>query len=142
MKTLIIFYSYSGKTKEIAENLAKEKSADIIEVKEMTVRSKIKAYSIGCLAAMQRKMVDLQPFNSDLTAYEKIIIAMPIWAGYPAPAINNIIHVLPKGKMIELIMTSGSGNSKKSEAGTKALIEAQGCHVVSYRDMKGMSQNE
>ena len=136
MKALVIYYSYSGKTKAVAEMQAGKESADLIEVKETTVRSKFKAYSLGCIAAVQRKQVDLQPFDSDFSTYDKIIIAMPIWAGHPAPAINRIISMLPKGKMVELIMTSRTGNSRKSEAGTKALIEARGCSVVSYRDVK------
>ena len=136
MKTLVIYYSYSGKTKEVAENLAEKESADLIEVKETTIRSKIKAYSLGCIAAVKRKQVDLQPFDSDFSVYDKIIIAMPIWAGHPAPAINRVISMLPEGKMVGLVMTSGSGNSKKSEAGTKDLIQARGCNVVSYRDVK------
>lgn len=137
MKTVVVFYSYSGKTKTVAEKLAEKESADLIEVKETTIRSKIKAYTAGSLAAMKRKQVELQEFNSDFSAYDKIIIAMPIWAAHPAPAINNIIHLLPSGKMVELVMTSGSGNSKKSETETKSLIEARGCHVVSYRDVRG-----
>lgn len=136
MKTLVIYYSYTGKTKKIAEGLAKKESADMIEVKEKKTRSKFSAYVFGSLAARGQKQTALQPFDADFSAYDKIIIAMPIWAGYPAPAMNNIISLLPKGKKIELIMTYGSGNSKSTSEKTKALIEAKGCDIVKYEDIK------
>ena len=137
MKTLVIYYSYSGKTKAIAENIAKEESADLIEVKEKAIRSKWKAYLLGCFEARAQKQVELQPFNTDFSAYDQITIAMPIWAGYPAPAINRIISLLPSGKDITLVMTSGSGSSKGSAENTKALVEAKGCRVIKYQDLRG-----
>ena len=137
MKTLVVFYSYTGKTKVIAENRAKEEKADILELKEKKPRSKFNAYFSGSIAARKQRLSELQDFSADFSKYDKIIIAMPIWAGYPAPAINNIIYILPYGKEIELIMTSGSGSSKGSCNKTKALIEAKGCKVINYTDIKG-----
>jgi ABC-type uncharacterized transport system substrate-binding protein len=49
---------------------------------------------------------------------------------------NTIISLLPTGKKIELIMTSGSGNSKSTCEKIKALIKARGCDVVKYEDIK------
>jgi Flavodoxins len=139
MKTLVIYYSYTGNAKKIAEDLAKKESADILEVKEKNTRSKFNAYVFGSFAAMRQKQVQLQPFNSDFSKYDKLIIVMPIWAGHPAPAMSNIINLLPKNKKIALIMTSGSGNSKGSSEKTKALIKAKGCNVIKYEDRKASS---
>jgi hypothetical protein len=61
---------------------------------------------------------------------------MPIWAGYPAPPMNNIINALPSGKDVELIMTSGSGSSSGTAEKTKRLVTDRGCHVVKYLDIK------
>ena len=137
MSTLVIYYSYTGHTKSIAENMAKADSSDLLEVNEIATRSKLGTYFFGSFAAMRQKSVELQQFDADFSSYDKIVIAMPIWAGYPAPAINSIIDLLPSGKEIELIMVSGSGNSSGSENKTKALIEARGCSVVKYQDIKG-----
>ena len=137
MKTLIIYYSYTGKTREIAENIAKNEDADIIEVKEIKKRSTFNAYIFGSFAARKQQKAELLDFNSDFSPYNKIIIAMPIWAGYPAPAINNIIDLVPRGKEVELIMVSGGGGSKGSCEKTKALVEEKGAIVVEYKDVRG-----
>lgn len=136
MKTLVIYYSYTGKTRKAAEDLAKKESADLIEVKEQKPRSKFNAYVFGSFAAMGQKQAEIMPLHCDFSLFEKIIIVMPIWAGYPAPAMNNIIGLLPSGKEIELVFTSGSGKSSGSAEKTKALITAKGCAVTNYTDIK------
>ena len=137
MKTLVMFYSYTGKTRTVANKIAVEENADIIELKDKTARSKFNAYVLGSIAARGQKQAELQPFNTDFSAYDKIIIAVPIWAGYPAPAFNNAVQQLPGGKEIELVLTSRSGNSKGSSEKTKTLIEAKGSKVIKYQDVKG-----
>ena len=39
MKSVIIYYSYTGKTRELAEKTARDIDADLIEVKEKRNRS-------------------------------------------------------------------------------------------------------
>lgn len=136
MKTLVIYYSYTGKTKKAAEELAKKEKADILEVKEKKRRSTVNAYVLGSFAAMRQKQADILPIDKDFSAYGKIIITMPIWAGHPAPAFNNVVDKLPKGKEIALMFTSGSGSSKGSAEKTKALVEAKGCKVIKYEDVR------
>ena len=137
MKTLVIYYSYSGHTKKIVENIATKENADIIEVKDKKKQPRVVAYISGSFKAFKRKQIDLQDFNSDFSQYDKLIIAMPIWAEHPAPAINNIINILPSSKEVELIMVSGSGSSKGSKDKTIELIASKGCNVTKYEDIKG-----
>ncbi len=137
MKTLVIYYSYTGKTRKLAKETAEKENADIVEVKDQKRRSTIGAYVAGSFAAMKQKESKIEKMECDFGQYDKIIILMPIWAGYPAPSMNNIINKLPEGKDVELIMTSGSGNSGKSADKTKALITGRGCKVIKYSDVRG-----
>ncbi|MCP1103379.1 VIT1/CCC1 family predicted Fe2+/Mn2+ transporter [Aequitasia blattaphilus] len=141
MKTLIIFYSYTGKTRELAQTLATKESADIIELKDQKRPSTIGAYVVGSLSAMRQKQAKLQPFQADFSAYEKIIIAMPLWAGFPAPAFNNIIPALPSGKQIEIIITSGSGNSGDTQKRVQTMLSEKSCTLVGFRDVTHISRS-
>ena len=136
MKTLVIYYSFTGHTRAAAKKIAQAENADIIEVKETKKRSKLNAYVAGSFAAMRHKEAVLQEYACDFAAYDRIVIAVPIWAGHPAPAFNNIINLLPSGKEVELVMISGGGNSGSSAEKTKQRIADRGCRVTKYLDQK------
>ena len=135
MKILIIFYSYSGKTKVFAEKKAQELDAKTCQVMEKKLRSKFNAYVLGSHAAMRQNQSDIIPLDVDLMDYDTIIIAGPIWAGLPAPAVNSIISLLPTGKEVEVYFTSGSGKSKGQEK-VKQLVLQKGCSFFGYHDVK------
>ena len=136
MKTLVIYYSYTGHTKAMAEKKAKKLKADIFEVTELKKRSKFGAYTLGCMAAMKRKRAQITGIDADLSQYEHIIVAAPIWSGYPAPAFNNIVDHLPAGAQVDVYLSSASGDTLKSAKGTKEMITAQGCRLAKYVDVK------
>ena len=134
MKTLVLFYSFSGKTKAIASAKAQELDADLFEVRESSKRNAFQAFTAGCYQSIRQKMPSIQPLHVDVDAYERIIILMPIWAGSPAPAFNSLVGMMPTGKPLELIFTSGSGNSNRKKV--TAYVQTKGFEVVSYLDIK------
>lgn len=136
MKTLVIFYSYTGKTKKLAQDLANKEQADMVEVNYIKRPSTLGAYVAGSLAARRQKSVKLQPLRCDFSAYDKIVIAVPIWAGFPAPPFHNIAAALPGGKQVECIMTSGSGASGDTRKRVEAMLAEKGCELVGFRDVK------
>jgi len=140
MKTLVLFYSFSGNTRKLASQKAAETGADIEEVIEAKKMFMLKAYIVGAYRAMNRKKAEIQPIKSQLNSYEKIIIMAPVWAGNPAPAFNSIIEQLPSGKKVELIMVSAGSGTKNSAEGTKNLVTARGCEVTDYIDIKTMAK--
>jgi len=135
MKTIILYYSWSGKTKALAVQKAGELNADIEEITEIKKSSMLGAFFSGAPKAMGRKKAKIKPIAADLNGYEKIIIMAPVWAGHPAPAFNNIIEHIPSGKKVEVIMVSAGGGTKKSKKGTIELFTAGGCEVVNYADV-------
>ncbi|MCL2265498.1 MAG: flavodoxin [Treponema sp.] len=136
MKTIILYYSWSGKTKALAAQKAGETGADIEEITEVKRPSGFGAFFSGAPKAIGRKKTKIKPAASDLSGYEKIIIMAPVWASHPAPAFNNIVELIPSGKKIEIVMVSAGGGTKKTEQKTKELFTARGCEVVSYTDVK------
>lgn len=135
MKTAIIFYSFGGFTKNFAKEEAVLKNADVFEVKECKKRSLLGAFFKGCPAAIKQKPVPLQGEPIDLSAYDTILVAAPVWAGFPAPAFNSIVTMLPPGKEIEIVLTSGSGKSTKCTQSVKRLVEKTGSKVTGIRDI-------
>ena len=135
MNTLVIFYSYSGKTKKIAEELAVKQSADLIEVKDLKSFGKFKAYTSGCFAAMKGRAWAIEPSNVDYSKYERIFMLAPVWANNPPPAFNTLLDNLPENKTIILKMISASGKSNCKER-LESLIKAKGSIPESFEDIK------
>lgn len=132
MEELIVYYSYSGKAKALAQRLAKEKGASLCEVQFEKKPSMLQAFFL-CPSSIRQKKAKIKPIEANFANYQKITIIGPIWAGLPAPPINNAIAALPKGKSVDVIMLSASGKSGREKV--QGLIQRQGCTVASYQDM-------
>jgi len=135
MKTAVIYYSYSGHTKKIAEELAAKESADIAEIKDVKRPGKLKAYVSGCFAAMRGKAWPVKPLDTDLSEYDRLILLAPIWAGNPPPAFNAMLEQLPNGKTVAVKMISGSGKSSCKDR-LEDIIKAKDCLLESFEDIK------
>ena len=138
MKSIVLFYSYGGHTKKVAEKLARTQGADLVEIQTKTHKGKFLTYLLDCPRAMMRKAAPIEPITQNLADYDLITLASPVWASNPTPAFNAAVKLLPKNKNVQVIMVSasGSGATKRSEAATKTLIKKQGCKVLSYKDVK------
>ena len=135
MKTLVLFYSYTGHTKQLAQEYAVKETADIAEIKEIKHPGKLKAYSAGCFAAMRGKPWQIEPLQTDLAAYERIELFSPVWAGNPPPAVHAAIRLLPKGKTVSVTMVSAGGKSG-CRAAVEAAIQSKGCTPEAFEDVK------
>jgi len=136
MKTVIVYYTFGGSTKKEAERLGEELKAPVFRVTEKRRRSFLGAFIPGAYQAMRRKAVEINPMEVDLREYDRIVIGCPVWAGYPAPAFNAMVELLPPSKEVEVFLCSAGGDKQESEQGTKEQILQKGCIVISYRDIK------
>ena len=135
MKTLVIFYSYSGHTKVIARELAAKEAADIVEIKDVKRPGKIKAYTLGILAVAKGKAWPAMPLSADPAEYDRLILLAPVWANNPPPAVNGFLERLPEGKTVSVKMISASGKSGCKER-LEAIIKAKGGELESFEDIK------
>ncbi len=136
MKTAIIYYSFKGSTRKLAQQKAKELSADIFEVKERIKRNTFTALLFGCPLSLNRKTVKIEPLNIDFSLYDKFIVFSPVWAGYPACAFNSILELLPKGKVVDVVLCSAGGQTPDSKEGTIELLAQKGFVEGTYTDIK------
>ena len=135
MKTLVIYYSYSGHTRTVADKIAADESYDIAEIKDVKRPGKLKAYLAGCFAAIKGKAWTILPIEADLTVYDRLILLSPIWAGNTPPAVNAFLTLLPEGKKISVKLISGSGKSGCQER-IEAAIKAKNGRAESFEDIK------
>jgi flavodoxin len=93
LKTLVIYYSFEGNTRFIAETIANSINADILELKP---REEIKSkgfmkYVWGGRQVVRQKEPELFPFDKKPEDYDLIFIGTPIWAWTFTPALRTFL---------------------------------------------------
>lgn len=116
MKSVIIYYSYSGNTKLVAgvlnEYLSSKGEVEIVELKALDESDKFVSQAAR---AFWKKRAQIQPVNPDLKNYDLICLGTPVWAFGPAPAMNTYLDNCAglEGKEIILFTTYGSGTGNE-----------------------------
>lgn len=114
MKTLVAYFSATGKTKKAAERIAKEQNADLFEIKPVVPYTKA---DLNWMDKKSRSTVEMEDKTSrpeivaddaHIAEYDTIWLGFPIW-WYIAPTIvNTFLEQYDfSGKKIILFATSG-----------------------------------
>lgn len=115
MKNLIIYYSYEGNCKEIANAIKEEINADVLciePIKEKKTKSLFR-FIWGGIEVYMTKKPKLKPYNINIDEYDTIFIGSPVWFGTYAPAINTFLTENKiNNKNIGIFICSG--NNKKN----------------------------
>ncbi|MFA6142042.1 MAG: flavodoxin [Candidatus Omnitrophota bacterium] len=113
MKSLVTYYSFSGNTDKIARIFAKilgvKGQADIQRLKPV---KGVMTFIGQCAAARRREKPELEAgVKYDVSSYDLVLIASPVWAFVPTPAMNTFLDKASglNGKRIIVVLTSGSG---------------------------------
>ncbi len=81
MKKLVVYYSYTGNTKKIADMIKNKLDCDILELEPLTPFSKdydevVNEYQNN---SIDNKEVPIKDINVNLDDYDEIIIGTPVW---------------------------------------------------------------
>ncbi len=116
MKSLFIYYSFTGNGDSVAD-LLKEKGVDIRQVvrkKKLPKSFFLGVMTGGFLAGINHKD-KLVGFDSNIDGYDRIIIGSPIWNGKFSSPINTVLSELNlKEKEVVFVFCSGSGEGEKA----------------------------
>lgn len=92
IKVLVVFYSETGNTKQVAESISKSFNCDIEEIKEKEHRKGIFKTIIEIKDAILGNEVDICKCESDPSEYDVVIIGTPVWVSHVTPAIRTYIN--------------------------------------------------
>jgi flavodoxin len=121
MKTLVIYYTRTGNAKFVAETIAAELGADIEEVVDLKSRRGRLAFISAGRDAMLGKETEIAQTKRTPGDYDLIVIAQPVWAGNPTPAIRTYMNKNDlSGRKVALVFSdTGLGQAVEK---TKALM--------------------
>jgi len=93
MKILVAYYSFEGNTKFIAEAIAEELRADILEIKpikEIKTKGFLK-YPIGGAQVVFGVKPKLKPFDKKPEDYDILFLGTPAWSLSYTPAMRSFL---------------------------------------------------
>jgi len=115
MKNLVVYYSLEGNTRYIAENIASEIDAEILELKPLSEikSSGFSKYLWGGKQVVMGKKPELQSISIDPSDYDTIFIGTPVWAFSFSPAVNTFLSKYKiSGKKVALFCCDGGSKGK------------------------------
>ena len=121
MKTLIVYYSYGGNTRQIAALLQKQLGAETLELQTVVpyTGSYESVVDQGQDEVSRGYLPELRPLEKDPADYDTILLGTPVWWYTCAPAMKSFLHGSDlAGKRVYPFMTNGGwlGHTEKDLA--------------------------
>lgn len=124
MKSLVVYYSLTGKTRLLAQAIAEALNAPLVEIHETRPVPWPFVYLSGGFAALTNRGRKINPIDVDLKQYERIFIGSPIWASRPTPAANSFIYQTDfEDRSVIPFFSMGGTTAEKALANVTAKIE-------------------
>jgi flavodoxin len=92
MKTLVVFYSRTGTTRKVGEEIVKMLGADIEEIIDLKNRSGPIGWLGAGRDAMKKKVTDIKEIVKNPKDYDLVIIGTPNWGASIAPAVRTFLE--------------------------------------------------
>ncbi|MDR0730167.1 MAG: NAD(P)H-dependent oxidoreductase [Treponema sp.] len=134
MKTLVVYFSYTGNCGLVAGVIKNSMGAETLELKlaDDKKRKGLAKYIWGGKQVFSHAKPPLKPYKADWEQYDLIVIGTPVWAGSFSPALATFLdetringkkialfccHRGGKGRVFDLLKAALTGNTIVSERG-------------------------
>jgi flavodoxin len=142
MKNLIVFYSRSGVTKQLAQKIAEKTGWEIIELADSQPRQGFSGYMKACWQALTGKQTEIQTFNNDFSDYDCVVVGTPIWAGNMAPAVRTFLkQYQDKIKQLAFFCTMGGANDQGLFGKIASAVNRQSKATMAIRTKQVLEDN-
>lgn len=137
MKTLCLYYTRTNTTKEVMENIARILGADVAEYTDGRDRSGFLGYVGACFVTVKNSIPRVSIKGEiDLSAYDRVLIGMPVWAEGPCAIGRALIRKyrdsLPQ-KVYYVVTHMGKNDYKAKIKAMDSLLGRASAGQVSIR---------
>lgn len=129
-KCLVVYYSRTGHTEQVAKALAEKLGADLEPICEPRSRKGIWHYFRSAREALAGKRAKIEPARYDPAAYDIVLLGSPVWASHPSTPVSTYLAAnRDKLNAFACFVTLGGSGAEKTmarmeeAAGKKALAK-------------------
>jgi flavodoxin len=128
MKTLVACYSFTGNTWKIAGAVRDIMGARITRIDTVDTPN----WDMKCMSEWVQNRASIKPCEEDLGRYDLLVIATPVWAWLPPPAVNEYIARLKNvnDKKFAVLATAGKSGFEDVINDIKGQLEAKGMEFL------------
>ena len=148
MKTLVVYYSLEGNTEYVANQIKEKTGADLLRLvpKKAYHDKGFAKFFWGGKSAVMAEKPELEAYEVDLSAYERIVFGFPVWASNFTPPIRTFVedqrdHLSDK-KVAAYACQSGSGAEKALVKLKKAVGINAFEHTAVFIDPKARKSDD
>ena len=135
MKTLIVYYSRTGHTEQIAEAIAADLEADIVRIEDLADRTGALGYLRSGLDALRGRSSSIRPTETDPADYDLVIVGSPVWSGrLSAPVRTYIADNKTALKDVAFFCTEGAYGGPRV---FKTMQDLCGRHPIATLEVTG-----
>jgi flavodoxin len=117
MQALVVYYSRTGHTRKVGEELARDLGCDAEEILDTANRAGPVGWLMSGREGSGRKLATLKPIKKDPASYDIVVIGTPVWAAnMSSPVRTYITENKAKFRNVAFFCTEGSTGSEKTFA--------------------------
>jgi flavodoxin len=134
MKTLLVYYSWTGNTRKLAQKITSKLKCDVEEIYEKHKRKGKLDYMVGGFQAMVGMKSGIEKPKKNPSDYDLVLLGGPVWAGRIAPALRAY---LSQSKVIgnyAFFMSKGGGEHGKAVEGVETLTGKKPIAILAVKE--------
>lgn len=114
-KALVVYYSRTGTTKKVAQQISNILGCDIEEIFDTKDRSGAFGYLMAGRDATKKSLTTISPITNNPGSYDIVVIGTPVWAFTMATPIRTYIQEnKDKFKNVAFFCTQGGSGSDRT----------------------------
>lgn len=128
MKNLVVYYSLSGNTEVVAQEIAKLIEGDLKKIECI----KEPGFVWAALSAMLGMKVKIKPLDFSVEEYDNVFVGGPVWAAKSCTPINTFLDKTDfKNKNVYIFLTQSDEKTPSTVFDSmKSRIQSDGGNIV------------
>jgi flavodoxin len=134
-RSLVVFYSRSGFTRTVAQEIAQAAVADVEELVDRTSRAGLFGYLRSGFDAARKRLTQLAPLAKSPADYDIVIVGTPVWNASVSTPVRTFLtlykNALPE---VAFFCTYGGRGSERAFAQMAGILGRAPRATVAIRD--------
>lgn len=143
--TVVVFYSRTGTTKQLALEVATGLGADRVQLTEERSRNGILGYLRSGFEASRARTTTLRDLHADVLGYDLVVVATPVWVGAVCSPVRTFLRA-HAGRFPPLAFLATMGGRGSYKAFQQMAAEARRAPIATLAltaaDVKAARQQD